>query len=539
MKLSKLIKTTKVKRFTSPNSEGGRQSSENKEQSDIQDLEIGSIHYRAQDVKPGGMFVAIHGFLADGHDFIDEALARGASAIVTQKPVNYDSIVIEVENTRKALAALSARFFGNPSENLFIIGITGTNGKTTTAVLIENILLKAGYKVGVSGTLNYRYSGKTFRNPMTTPESLDLQRILAEMLEDGITHVVVEVSSHAIDLFRVNNCWIDVGVFTNLSQDHLDYHGNMSSYWSCKKKLFAENLRSGPKKGRTVSVINCNDKRAKELLKIDSVSSLTTGHSNDNMIRPNNIKYDLSGIRGEILTPGGAFEFESPLIGKHNLENILCAGGVGVALKFPLNAIKSGIEEVSHVPGRLESIPNDIDRFVYIDYAHTPDALKNVLTSLRSLAAGRIICVFGCGGDRDRDKRPQMGEMAGRICDLVIITSDNPRTEAPIEIIEQIAAGTKKVSSYLYEQSDLKTGLHKKGYVIEPDREKAIRLGITASRPGDTVLIAGKGNETYQIIGSKTLPFDDRKEAEMALWELKALLKTDEKTAATDTMDYC
>ncbi len=539
MKLAKLIKAVPVKRFTDLSLKGRGFSPKSQEQINKQDIEIGSIHYRAQDVKPGGLFVAIPGFSADGHDFIDEAIERGAAAVVVQKPVNKNSIIIEVENTRKALAALSAQLFGNPSKRLLIIGITGTNGKTTTAVLIENILSKAGYKVGVIGTLNYRYAGKTFMNPMTTPQSLDLQRILAEMFEDGITHVVMEVSSHALDLFRINNCWIDIGVFTNLSQDHLDYHGDMNSYWACKKKLFQEYLRSGPKKDRTISVINCNDASGKELLKINSLAVVTTGHSDNNMIRPGNIKYDLSGIKGEILTPGGVFEFKSPLIGKHNLENILCATGAGIALKLPLAAIKSGIENVARVPGRLESIPNDTGRFVYVDYAHTPDALKNVLISLSSLAAGRIICVFGCGGDRDRNKRPQMGEIAGKLCDLAIITSDNPRTEAPMAIIDQIAGGTKKASSYVYTPSDLKTGWHKKGYVIEPDRKKAIGLGIMTSQPGDTVLIAGKGNETYQIIGSQTFPFDDKKEAEGALGEYKALLKSDEQTAATNAMDNC
>ena len=494
------------------------------------DPEIGSIHYRAQNVKPGGIFVAIKGLSADGHDFIEEAQARGASAIITQKPVrmpamsgNYgasgqgDPIVVEVENTRKALAAISSRFYGNPSEKMIVVGITGTNGKTTTAFLIERILENAGFTVGVLGTLNCRYSGKTMESPMTTPESLDLQRILSDMFNHGVTHVVMEVSSHAVDLFRVDHCCFDVGVFTNLSQDHLDYHGDMDSYWSCKKRFFTQYLNSAPQEDRIQAVVNCDDAKGPELVGIPAITALTTGCAEDHMVRPRQFKCDLSGIAGRISTPVGAFEFESPLVGRHNLENILCAAGTGVALSLPLEAIKDGIEAVSEVPGRLESVPNQIDRFVYVDYAHTPDALENVLSALKSMAGGRIICVFGCGGDRDRAKRPQMGEIAGRLSDLTVITSDNPRTEDPLRIIDQIKAGTEKAAPRRYSASDLVAGFRKQGYAVEPDRGEAIRLGISVSLPGDTILIAGKGDEKYQIIGNRRVPFDDRKEAKTAL----------------------
>jgi len=485
------------------------------------DPEIGSIHYRAQDVEPGGLFVAIQGLSADGHDFIDEALARGASAIVTQKPVGApgqgDPIVVEVENTRRALAALSGRFYGDPSENMVVIGITGTNGKTTTAFIIESILENAGFNVGVLGTLNCRYSGKTMESPMTTPESLDLQRILADMLHHGVTHVVMEVSSHAIDLFRVDSCCFDVGVFTNLSQDHLDYHGDMDSYWSCKKRFFTQHLNLASHKRRAKAVINCDDAKGPELAGVPGITALTTGCAEDHMVRSRQFQCDLSGITGEIASPAGAFEFESPLVGMHNLENILCAAGTGIALDLPLEAIKDGIEAVSCVPGRLEHVLNDTDRFVYVDYAHTPDALENVLSALKSMSGSRIICIFGCGGDRDKDKRPRMGEIAGRLSDLAVITSDNPRTEDPAEIIDHIVKGMDKVAPGRYLASDLTAGFETQGYVIEPDREKAIRLGISVSLPDDTVLIAGKGDERYQIIGNRRVPFDDRKEAKAAL----------------------
>ncbi len=531
MQLSNLLKTVHPVKFHGIWAKSGEPIAEtrNAEHHDpdiagvslLPDPEIGSIHYRAQDVEPGGLFVAIKGLVADGHDFIDDALSRGASAIVTQKPVNRESVIIEVENTRRALATISGRFYSNPSEKLCLIGITGTNGKTTTAFLIEQILSQAGIHAGVIGTLNYRYSGKTFQNPVTTPESLNLQKILAQMLGEGITHVVLEVSSHALDLDRVYNCKFDLAVFTNLTQDHLDYHKDMESYWSCKKKLFTEIL--GPKSAndRALAVINHNNERGKQLVRMlearsGEISVLSTGFSDKTSICAERFDHNLTGISGRISTPEGFFEFKSSLVGKHNLENILCATGVGIALGVSLDIIKDAIESVGVVPGRLEAIPNDDNRFVYVDYAHTPDALENVLSALRLSAPGRLICVFGCGGNRDRAKRPQMGEIAGRFSDLVIVTSDNPRTEPPMEIIDQILNGTQKALLHAYTPSDLKEGFQKKGHVVEPDRRNAIQLAITASRPKDTVLIAGKGNETYQIVGDQTLSFDDREEAKKA-----------------------
>jgi UDP-N-acetylmuramyl-tripeptide synthetase len=486
---------------------------------DVSNPEISSIHYRAQSVKPGGLFVAIQGLAADGHDFIDEALQKGARVIVTQRPVQKKSIIVEVNDSRKALATLSAQFYGNPSEDLILIGITGTNGKTTTAYLVESILIEAGFKVGVIGTVNYRWEGKIFESPVTTPESLDLQRILAQMQRNRVTHIVLEVSSHALDLHRVEKCWLDIGVFTNLTQDHLDYHKDMKSYWSCKKRLFTEHLTVGPKKRRAAAVINCDDAKGQELFKMLTVTCLSTGHAPDSMIRPHFVKQNLSGTAGQISIPAGVIDFESQLVGKYNLENILVATGVGVALNISPAHIKTGIEHIRSIPGRLEPVPNDNGWFVYVDYAHTPDALKNVLSALSTMTDKKIICVFGCGGDRDKQKRPQMGKIAAKLCDLSIITSDNPRSEIPMEIINHILQGTEKVCSKEYQPSELIAGFNTKGYTVEPDRKKAIRLGIAASQPGDTVLIAGKGHETYQILGENIIPFDDRKEAEQALSE--------------------
>lgn len=484
----------------------------------IQDLEISSVHYRSQEVTQGGLFVAIKGFKADGHEFIDQAIERGASVIVSQRPVNTDKIVnIVVDDSRKALAHLSSKFYGNPSQKLVIIGITGTNGKTTTSYLIESILNEAGLKVGVIGTINYRFAKKTFSNPVTTPESLDLQRILAEMISDGISHVVMEVSSHAIDLGRIENCYMDIGVFTNLTLDHLDYHGSMESYWRCKRRLFTHYLVSGPKKEKVKTVINCNDEKGKLLIKDFPLNGISVGNSPLNMIFPEKIELGLDGIHCGISTPYGGLEIKSSLVGEYNIENILSATGVGVALNLSRELIKKGIENLKSVPGRLERVPNDLGRFVYVDYAHTPDALENVLKTLKALTNNRVICVFGCGGDRDREKRPLMGKIAAELSDLSVITSDNPRSEPPLEIIEEILIGTRKTGISPYSAAELHDGVIKKGYIVVPDRKNAIQTAIRASSPGDTILIAGKGHESYQIVGKKTVPFDDRLEAKIAL----------------------
>jgi UDP-N-acetylmuramyl-tripeptide synthetase len=503
MRLSDLLKRIKVKNC-----------------SKISDPDIGSIHYKAQDVLPGGLFVAIKGESSDGHDFIDEALARGAAAVVAQKDVKNDGIIIVHENTRKALSGLSAEFYKNPSESLYIIGITGTNGKTTTSYLIESIVSKAGYNVGVIGTINFRYAGQVFENKVTTPESLDLQRILSQMLKKGVTHVVMEVSSHAIELCRIHDCLFDVGVFTNLTQDHLDFHNNMESYRACKKRLFTEYIVHGEKNG--AAVVNCNDPEGRKLFHELRVSKVSTGFATDCMIRPEDVKHDLSGISGTICTPGPDFTFLSPMIGNYNLENILCAAGVGAAMNISPDFIKAGIESLSSVPGRLERIENKHNRYVYVDYAHTPDALENVLKTLRSLSKARIICVFGCGGNRDIGKRPKMGRIAAEFSDLAVITSDNPRSESKMEIIDQIAAGVREAETHEYRACDLAAGFSKKGYVVQPDRKGGIMLAVSVSQAGDVIFIAGKGHETYQIIGNKRIDFDDREVVRSAFEGVKS-----------------
>jgi UDP-N-acetylmuramoyl-L-alanyl-D-glutamate--2,6-diaminopimelate ligase/murE/murF fusion protein len=484
--------------------------------------DVTSLHYRSQDVQTGGVFVAIRGLSADGHDFIDDALGRGAAAVVAERPVATPKPVIRVRNSRRALAELAATFYGHPSEQMVVIAVTGTNGKTTTAYLIEGILEQAGLRTGVIGTINYRFAGASFANPVTTPESLDLQRILADMRSAGVTHVVLEASSHAIDLYRIHRCWMDVAVFTNLSQDHLDYHGSMQAYWDTKKRVFTEYLPEGPKAGRAAGVINTDSRHGRELVSQLDYPVITTGTGQGCRVRGEHFSCDLKGIHGALVLENTRVAVHSRLVGHHNIENILCAAGAGQALGIGPQAIRDGIEAVTCVPGRLESVENATGRFVYVDYSHTPDALENALTALRALTAGRIICVFGCGGDRDRSKRPRMGAIAARLSNLAVVTSDNPRSENPLTIIEDILPGLRQAGAVAADDRGLRETENHRLFIAEPNRRRAIELGIQAAHPGDTVLIAGKGHETYQVIGHRRIHFDDREEARRVLETLEA-----------------
>lgn len=476
---------------------------------------INSIHYNSKDVEKGGLFVAIKGLVADGHDYIDDAVKNGASVIITEKPVRADNAVVYcVTNSRKALAIISATFHNNPSHGMNIIGITGTNGKTTITYLLESILKKSGIKTGVIGTINYRYDDKEFQNPMTTPESLDLQKILFEMKRAGVTHVVMEISSHAIDLDRIEGCSIDSAVFTNLTQDHLDYHQSMEDYWDCKKRLFTDFLPVCGKTKKITAIINTKNSYGKELVSILNYPVITTG-TIDSDVKPMNVSLTIDGITASVSTPVGEFELNSSIIGEHNLENILNAVGAAIASGISLEAIKTGLENVS-IPGRLEKIFNNRKISVFVDYAHTPDALKNVLSTIKPLTSGKVICVFGCGGDRDTSKRPQMGKIAEKHSDRLVVTSDNPRTENPNLIISHILNGIDG-KSFTGRSDEFARQEESKLHYIEPDRQKAIRYSINSAKQGDSVLIAGKGHETYQITNTGTIDFDDRKEAKTAL----------------------
>ena len=488
-------------------------------ESRIKDPEIKSIHYDSRKVTPGGLFVAMAGFHTDGHDHIEAAVGRGAVAVAVDRPVAAPVAAIRLPNTRQSMGLLAACFYGYPSRELIVIGITGTNGKTTTSYLIENILIAAGFKVGVIGTINYRFCGIQADAPVTTPEALDLQRIFRQMRDNDVTHVIMEVSSHALALNRIDECELDVAVFTNLSQDHLDFHKDMIGYWACKKRLFTEILFTGSKKTSARAVINQDDPRGEQLAQELGGTVVTVGRGKENSIRPTQVEMGQDGIRGLLYLENGIvgqppklLRFHSPLAGEFNLENILCAVGACVAVRIAPDAIRLGIAKTRSVPGRLERVENDAGIFVYVDYAHTPDALKNTLKTLKKVAGGRLICIAGCGGDRDRAKRPRMGRIAVGLSDLTILTSDNPRSETPMAIIEDMLTGINN-GFRPYTADKLPGAADRPGYVVEPDRRQAIRMGIGAAARGDTVLIAGKGHETYQIIAGRKIPFDDRLEA--------------------------
>ena len=481
------------------------------------DPEIEAICYDSRNVAPGSLFVAIDGLAVDGHRFIPDALARGAAAVICNQPVEADVPVVRVKDSRAALAQLACRFHGDPSREMTLVGVTGTNGKTTVTYLLEAILKQAGMRPGVVGTINYRYADKVCDNPVTTPESLELQAILRQMAAADVTHAVMEVSSHALDLHRVDGCRYDLAVFTNLTQDHLDHHGDMESYWACKRKLFTDFLKPVEDSQPTRAVVNTDDPRGTELAGLMGPAALRTAAYGDGDVIPLGVIRDLEGIRGSIAAPEGEIPFASPLVGDFNLENLLSAAGAALALGIPPASIAAGIASAACVPGRLERITNGTGCTVFVDYAHTPDALENAITALRSLTNARIITVFGCGGDRDTGKRPLMGEIAARCSDLAVVTSDNPRSEDPLAIIAQVEPGVQQAGSRKIGAESLGNGWQGPAYLVESDRRAAIETAIRSAGSDDAVLIAGKGHETYQILADATIHFDDREAARQVL----------------------
>ncbi len=481
------------------------------------EVEVKGLAYHSGAVQEGFLFAAMPGLREDGGRFIPDALSRGAWAVLVEQPLDSRGAVqVVVPDAREALARLSSAFYAFPSSSLTVIGITGTNGKTTTAYLIESILLEDGKSVGVIGTVNYRYQGRVMPAPTTTPESLDLQRNLQDMREAGVTHAVLEVSSHALDQQRVRGCDFDVALFTNLSRDHLDYHGSMEEYFRAKQLLFTQYLRES-KKEKHFAIINLDDPRGAELSRTACGTVFRYGVSRRGEVWPQRVEEGPEGIRCLVVTPRGSCELISPLVGRHNLYNLLAAVSVGEVLEIPHQAVAAGVTRLQRVPGRLERVPGPDRIRVFVDFAHTPDALEKALDTLHQFRSGRMIVVFGCGGDRDRGKRPVMGKVAAERSDLAVITSDNPRTEDPVMIIEEVEKGIQGTGRKKYEISDLSNGWDIPGYVLIPDRREAIRKAIHLARPGDLVLLAGKGHEDYQILGNKKIHFDDREEAEEAL----------------------
>lgn len=467
---------------------------------------IAGLASDSRGVQPGDCFVAVPGFRQDGRRFVADAVARGASLVVTEgEPIDVPVAQVLVPSTRVALARLAAAYYGAPSRELTVVGITGTNGKTTTSYLVEALLRARGLATGVIGTIQYVIGSERQKASQTTPEALDLQRMLARMRDTGVRGVAMEVSSHALALARVEGIEFDVAVFTNLTQDHLDFHGTLDAYRQTKRRLFE--LLAESSKPRRTAVLNVDDPSGPATVQGLAVPVLTFGLGRSAEVRPTTFESGLEGIRMTVDTPSGGLAVTSPLIGEHNVMNLLGAVAVGLALGIDRPAIEAALASVTGVPGRFEQVRAGQPFLVVVDYAHTPDALERVLTTARKLTPGRLGVAFGCGGDRDRGKRPQMGEIAARLADRVWLTSDNPRSEVPQAIIDEIAAGVDRVWADDERCARL------------PDRHEAIRTALKWARPGDTVVIAGKGHETYQIVGSEVFPFDDRVVARQVLLE--------------------
>jgi len=485
--------------------------------------EILGVADDSRKVVAGGLFIAVSGNAADGHRFISQAVAAGASALLVDNTVDVaDGIpCVVAECTRPLVGEIASRFYGNPSRMLKVSGVTGTNGKTSTTYIAEAMLKSTGQSVGVIGTINYRYADKVIPARVTTPGPVELQEMLAEMEASGVRHCVFEVSSHALDQGRVTGIEFDCAIFTNLSRDHLDYHSNMDEYRKAKSLLFNHYLQNSPKSERT-AVINMDSPDSAAMLPgFDGTVIRTSvdGNPQADMLL-SEIEYDLTGSSALISWRGRSHRIKTPLLGKHNLYNILGVIALGVSYGLSLDTACHGACACANIPGRLERVANDLGIHVFVDYSHTPDALEKTLQVLASLCKGRLICVFGCGGDRDRGKRPIMGRIAGEIAHLAVVTSDNPRTEEPESILDMIEPGIKETGMRRSEPPASKTVESGYYYRIQ-DRAAAIECAVRLARPGDAILIAGKGHEDYQIVGTEKRHFDDREEAARAMATVK------------------
>lgn len=480
-------------------------------------------------------FVAMVGEKVDGHDFVSKACKGGASVIIAEKdpPTGFDTSKVtwvRVQNSRRALGPIAACVYDRPSESMSLVGITGTNGKTTTTYLLESILRAAQFVPGIIGTISHRWPGVEIAASNTTPEASDIQKMLAEMRQIGVTHVLMEVSSHGLCMRRLDGCNFDAGVFTNLTHDHLDFHLNMEAYYAAKKILFDELLPSSNKRG-VYAAINIDDHYGSRLIReISSVPIIKYGLTNKADVYPVNTQISPKGVKADILTPDGPLSVESELVGAFNLSNIMAAVSVSLKLGISREAITTGIKSVKAVPGRLERVVSGSGA-IFVDYAHTPNALKNVLQAIRDICQGRLITLMGCGGDRDRTKRPVMGMEAASGSDFVVITSDNPRSEDPIAIIKQIEEGVLKFGFQKISLDSANSVMKKGTYVVISDRRQAIEWAIRKLEPTDTLLLAGKGHETYQEINGIRYPFDDRV---IALKESKKLSSSNHKNQNTE-----
>ncbi len=468
------------------------------------DVDVSGIAYDSRQVQPGFVFIAIRGEKRDGNRFVPQAIANGARAVISSAPPAF-ATWIEVPDDRDAVATAASNFYGHPTRQLHLVGVTGTNGKTTTTYFVESILKAAGRPTAVFGTIEYRGPGFAFEAERTTPEAPDLEQLFRRVVDAGWNYSVMEVSSHAIELRRVAGLHFDVAVFTNLSRDHLDFHGDMKSYFQAKKKLFTGMRDDMPR----IMVLNSDDATYEELRAIAPQRVISYGMQSAFDIGPISHRFGWEGTEAVFKTPVGNLEVRSRLMGTPNLYNMGAAIGVAVGLGIPEDAIRRGIDLLPSVPGRFEPVIAGQSFRVIVDYAHTDDALEKLLISAREITSKKLIIVFGCGGDRDRTKRPLMGEAAARRADRIYLTSDNPRSEDPLSIIQAIEQGVNRVPNAA-------------PYDVVPDRKAAIQSAIQAAKTGDTVVIAGKGHETYQQIGNQTFPFDDKAVAFEILHELNA-----------------
>jgi len=482
--------------------------------------EISGISYDSRKAGPGDMFVCIPGTKDDGHKYVKQARERGVVVFLASREVEAEAAqaVVVVDEPRLEMGKLASRLAGEPSRKLQLLGITGTNGKTTVSYLVESISAAEGMDCGVIGTINYRWKGQEISSSNTTPESVEVIGFLDQMLKAGVRRAAMEVSSHALDQKRVAGICFKAGIFTNLTPEHLDYHENMEAYFLAKARLFtealagkwlAEKINFAP-----LSVINLDDAFGEKLLAL--AAGKKVGYSlakKSALYRGQIVHYGWDGIRIKMTVPGGELELQSPMLGKINAYNILAASACLIELGTAREKIAQGVAALKQVPGRMERVPNSRGLLVLVDYAHTPDALENLVRIAKEMEIKRLVLVFGCGGDRDRKKRPEMGKIAAANAELVVVTSDNPRTEHPGKIIAEIEAGIKPTGF----SKAQKPGPDSKGYIIEPDRKAAIQMALASAREGDCVLIAGKGHEDYQILGEKKIHFDDREEVRRAL----------------------
>ena len=483
------------------------------ERSGNQQVRITGLTDDSRTVEPGSLFVAVQGERVDGHDFVDRVLAAGAAALVVGRVVSAGSTpTIRVQDSRAALGMIGSRFYGDPSSALRMIGVTGTNGKTTTTYVVKTMLEAAKRQVGLIGTVAYLVGQESIPASHTTPGALELQKLFARMVEKRLDTVVMEVSSHALALDRTAGSEFDVAVFTNLTQDHLDFHVDMERYFQAKRKLFVDLGQSGTRKERKRAIINIDDPWSRRMWEACTVPVWTYGLGEQADLRAEGVRLSAGGTEFTLCSPAGTCTIQSRLVGEHNVYNLLAAIGVVLHEGLTLDQVRVAVGAVSNVPGRFERVDAGQDFTVVVDYAHTEDALVRLLTAAQALRTGRIITVFGCGGDRDRTKRPKMGRTAVQYSDVVILTSDNPRTEDPAGILREVEAGVKEA---LANRSHVR-------YQMVADRRDAIEAAVREARTGDMVLIAGKGHEDYQIVGTTKHHFDDREVAREMIGMLRS-----------------